>query len=415
MAWTTTATAKSMRTSPTWASRARWARGCVSRTGQLGCALDGLGTECSAIPGVPSVEQCSGLDEDCDGQIDEDFALGAACDVEYNGCVMGGSQACAADGGTICQPNDPQDTDLDGVPDACDCAPEDSDYAIVTGQGATSCDQDGDGACNAQITVVNPAPLCPAERDCDDANPDVSPSQTELCDGIDNDCDAQIDEGFDVGIACARGDGTCRNEGQIVCASDGQTSECSVAAGVPDTAEMCDGFDNNCDGQIDEGFGAGDACQLDIDGCVSVGVIACGAAGQGATCVPRPGEDADEDGVPDVCDCAPRDAEWGGITRCDQDGDGWCNSLIDDVSPVLCPSDRDCDDADASIYPGAAERCDGVDDSCDGQIDEDFTDLGQACIGGQGACAGEGAVICAPDEVSTDLLGRHRRAERRVV
>jgi len=88
--------------------------------------------------------------------------------------------------------------------------------------------------------------------DCDDTDSSKNPGKTEICDGKDNDCDGQTDEGFSVGQSCTAGVGECARTGQYVCKADGSGTECNAVAGTP-TTEICDGKDNDCDGQTDEG------------------------------------------------------------------------------------------------------------------------------------------------------------------
>jgi MYXO-CTERM domain-containing protein len=76
--------------------------------------------------------------------------------------------------------------------------------------------------------------------------------QTELCDNLDNDCDGEIDNGFYLGDPCVEGIGECRKEGTILCAPDREDSICSVQAGQV-AEEICDGKDNDCDGETDNG------------------------------------------------------------------------------------------------------------------------------------------------------------------
>ncbi len=71
----------------------------------------------------------------------------------------------------------------------------------------------------------------------------------------------------------------------------------------------------------------------------------------------------------------------------DVDGDGY-------------PACDDCDDSDPATFPGAAELCDGVDNDCDGAVDEDFLDLGEACGAGVGECFSEGSFVCSGDGTS---------------
>jgi uncharacterized protein (TIGR02145 family) len=89
------------------------------------------------------------------------------------------------------------------------------------------------------------------QGDCDDANAQVNPGATEIEDGVDNDCDGDIDEGFDVD-----GDGYSVNQG------DCDDANSNVFPGAP---ELEDGIDNDCDGEIDEGFNQSGTV-TDIDG-----------------------------------------------------------------------------------------------------------------------------------------------------
>jgi len=80
--------------------------------------------------------------------------------------------------------------------------------------------------------------------------------------------------------------------------------------------------------------------------------------------------------------------------------EGVCEDADGDGHGVGCAQGGDCNDSDADVYVGAPERCNTLDDDCDGLHDEDFVGLGQGCEVGFGACTADGFKICASDEVS---------------
>jgi alpha-tubulin suppressor-like RCC1 family protein len=116
-------------------------------------------------------------------------------------------------------------------------------------------DLDGDGYTDGTTSVGCSAPqgyvLSATSGDCNDNDPNINPGKTEICDGKDNNCNGQIDEGFNVGQSCTVGVGECARTGQYVCKADGSGTQCNATPGAP-TTEICDGKDNNCNGQIDE-------------------------------------------------------------------------------------------------------------------------------------------------------------------
>lgn len=103
------------------------------------------------------------------------------------------------------------------------------------------------------------------------------PASSELCNKIDDDCNGTVDDGFQrEGTKCWAGDGECRSEGTYRCAADGSASECNAPEIAP-RAEICDGKDNDCDGQTDEDdtAGTGTECATGQKGACASGVTKC--------------------------------------------------------------------------------------------------------------------------------------------
>ena len=223
------------------------------------------------------------------------------------GCVPG-SDPC---GGSLC--------DEDG--DRCDC---------------TNPDMDGDGVMSAGC----------GGSDCDDSDPNRYPGNTEICDDeVDEDCDPDTlgpdmdGDGF-VDIACCNA-----TDSGLVCGTDCDDELSGINPGTP---EACNGGDEDCDGNIDEGVTTTCAADSDNDGFAPMGAMEM-----------------------EFCQSCTETENW--------------------ASPARFPTEIDCDDDDPDTNPGATELCDGIDSNCsdgggvapDEDADEDgFASTLSACSGG---------------------------------
>ncbi len=289
-------------------------------------------------------ELCDSQDNDCDGQIDEDDAVDAPewfvdLDGDGYGNPANGHASCIAPFGHVADDSDCNDTDAAVNPlgtEVCNGADDDCDGVADEGVESTYwLDSDGDGHGNParpQDACAVPTGYSMLDDDCDDADSAVSPSASEYCNGVDDDCDGTVDEDDALDALTWYGDNDGDGYGYLL---DTQQS-CSAMTGYlstatdcndadaavnPAAAEMCDGLDNNCDGLMDD-----------------------------STAVDASTWYADTDG----------------------DGFGDPNNIVIDCwqSAGYLLNATDCNDANSGVHPGASEICNGSDDDCDALIDE---------------------------------------------
>ena len=204
----------------------------------------------------------------------------------------------------------------------------------------------------------------------------------ELCDGLDNDCSGTADEMFTtLDDPCSSGLGECFEEGVLVCSADQVTTACS-AEGLEEVAELCNGLDDDCDGEVDEALrrGCSTACGLGSETC-SVGLwVGCDA--------PMP--------EPERCDEIDHDCVDGPMNGFEL-GDPCTSGLGECAAPgfAFCAEDGTLG-CDGIPLPAGAERCDALDHDCDGEATNGFG-VGEACFSGLGVCAVAGTRICAGD------------------
>ena len=355
-----------------------------------------------------AIEACNGKDDNCNGQTDEGAAQGCTTyypdgDADTFGAASGAACLCVKGAGMVSVSGDCNDANAainpnatetcNGVDDNCD--------GQVDEVGSTGCsnyyedkDNDGHGKPGVSKCLCSPSGDFKASigDDCNDTNGQIHPAAAEQCNGLDDNCNGQIDEEGSSGCTTyfkdSDGDGygvtsskkcLCQPADPFDSTLPGDCND-GDAAVYPGVIEKCNAKDDNCDGQVDEAGAQG--CTVffrdqDEDG-FGISFDAkclCGAAAPYTTTVAgdcNDGSAASHPGADELCDGTDNNCVNGVDEACDQDGDGYCNKTKIIVgTPPVCPNGgNDCNDGNSAVNPGRTESCNNVDDNCDGQVDE---------------------------------------------
>ena len=395
---------------------------------------------CSYVPRTeprPGVldDTCDYVDDDCDGQLSEDWVapLVAECP-DQGGCAgVGGVTECIDNWLYVSGCN------YIPAPEVCDGIDNNCDWIVDNGTFPAEICDGVDNNCDGTIdNGTFPAELCNGvDDDCDGLTDLADPSMPrgeEMCDGRDNDCDGLVDA-LDPSMAvpaCEQQSGVCqgaqKTRSMCVTVDYGwgaftQWDFCGPAQylphafynftdgqGLPASYSYydwtCDGVDNNCDGRVDEAyFGEPTTCGVGV--CVSQGQMECFSfsgpefgtiAYESPVCTPNSAAITDE-----ICDGLDNDCD-GLVDQLDPDlvvpdCESELGVCADRKKPLaLCAADlgwQSCGPADYAYVAFPDYRldndCDGEDNDCDGVADDGFVGYPVVCEGG---CSALGSVAC---------------------
>jgi hypothetical protein len=382
-----------------------------SSCGKVGvCGGDKVGAVCkngawecdySKIPPYETAEkQCDGLDNDCDGQTDEGYNIGQACDGPDGDSCKKGTWICASDGKSAVCPNEEQQDIAevcDGSDNDCD-GQTDEEFTYGDQKLALGASCDGVGVCGAGKVVCGKFQTATCSTDPDGAS---NQAKAETCDSLDNDCDGQTDNGLKfnglpVGAPCS-GVGECGN-GVVECA--GGVPVCSVNPDGSDNqakGELCNAKDDDCDGQIDEELDPKKSTCNQLGVCASLLQASCLKGAWKCAYDQTPGKGFEK---PEVS-CDDMDNDCNGVTddpypakgkACDGPDADLCKS-----GSYLCTSSKLEVECVESGGGSSAEICDGKDNDCNNLVDEPFPTLGQACDGMDSDQCPNGVLVCGKD------------------
>ena len=289
-----------------------------------------------------ATETCNGIDDNCDGTLDEGFTSNTYY-LDSDNDTYGDSQntitACDTPSGYTTDATDCNDQSAivyPGATETCNGVDDDCDNTIDEGFSSSAIyylDSDNDtygDASNSITACAKPTGYVSDSSDCNDADSSINPLATETCNGIDDNCDGTLDEGFTSNTYYLDSDNDTYGDFQnTITACDtpsGYTTDATdcndqSATVYPGATELCNGIDDDCDNTLDEGF-TSNTYYLDSDG-----------------------------------------DTFGSTT----------STTACDVPSGYSITNTDCNDSEITIYLGATERCNGVDDDCDSVVDEDVS------------------------------------------
>ncbi|MFT3841637.1 MAG: putative metal-binding motif-containing protein [Myxococcaceae bacterium] len=399
---------------------------CTPITGRVTDHTDCDDTRFNVHPGATEI--CNGLDDNCAGGVDEGLTFtNYYPDVDgdsYGSSSASAQSACAPVSGKVTDHTDCNDSNPNvhpGAAEVCNSIDDNCDGMVDNGTTTQNYYPDGDGdgfgaSSGTAIASCNPITgRVPNNTDCNDANAAIHPGAAETCNGADDNCNGSADEGLtfinyypDVDVD---GYGSSTATAQSACSpvSGKVTSntDCNDSNGAihPGATEVCNGLDDNCVGGIDEGLPTQSYyTDADNDGYGASGATAQNSCSAVSGKVTNHTDCNDTNGaihpfaaeicnqVDDNCNGSTDEGNPGGGGACSTGQSGVCaaGTLTCGSGTISCVR---------NVAP-STEKCDNLDNDCNGQTDETWPTKGQPCTAGMGVCMRDGGFVCTADQLN---------------